>query len=292
MDEQDILSRFDNLVESGKVLYDRQQRDFAYIDGDLEFHFLVTSALANKTTIKTPRSQAGDENMVKPKLRPGSDISTEGFEVGNIGSDHYVAVNKFCYARPHLMLLTSDAYKRQYEPLYNNDLEAMWTLLSTFDRDYLAFFNCAKDSGCSRLHKHMQLIPKPAKSFAAFLDADNAREPDVPFQWFYHRFDSAPITSIYLSTVYSDLVEQATRASESFRVYTDITSPAAACPHNMILSKRWMIVISRRQAAINKEAGANALGMLGVIAVATDNEVQNWVRLGLTNSLSQLGVPR
>lgn len=36
----------------------------------------------------------------------------------------------------------------------------------------------------------------------------------------------------------------------------------------------------------------NSLGMLGVIAVATMEEVDNWVRLGLTESLAELGVPK
>jgi hypothetical protein len=52
------------------------------------------------------------------------------------------------------------------------------------------------------------------------------------------------------------------------------------CPHNMILTKGWMVVLPRRRAAVNKEAGVNALGMLGYIAVATDNEILNWVSAG------------
>jgi ATP adenylyltransferase len=40
----------------------------------------------------------------------------------------------------------------------------------------------------------------------------------------------------------------------------------------MILTTRWMVVLPRRWGAINKEAGVNSLGMLGVIAVATTKE--------------------
>lgn len=85
------------------------------------------------------------------------------------------------------MLLTSDDHQRQYETLNRDDTTAAWGVLSTMGEDFVAFFNCGRGGGFSRLHKHMQLIPNPNKSFASFLDADGEREPDVPFQWFYHR---------------------------------------------------------------------------------------------------------
>lgn len=54
--------------------------------------------------------------------------------------------------------------------------------------------------------------------------------------------------------------------------YTAGGPSGAVCPHNMILTTRWMGVLPRRWGAINKEAGVNSLGMLGVIAVAMTKE--------------------
>jgi ATP adenylyltransferase len=34
------------------------------------------------------------------------------------------------------------------------------------------------------------------------------------------------------------------------------------------------------------------MGMLGYIATATQNEISNWMQLGLTETLGQLGVPK
>lgn len=68
-------------------------------------------------------------------------------EIGDIGSTHFLITNKFCFARPHLMLLTSDGHQRQYEPLHENDLGAAWSVLSTIGRDYIAFYNCGRDGG-------------------------------------------------------------------------------------------------------------------------------------------------
>lgn len=197
------------------------------------------------------------------------------------------------------MLLTSDGYRKQYEPLDERDLEAAWAVLTTVGRDvdYVAFFNCGQDGGCSRLHKHMQLIPTPMNSFAAFLDAEEQgetkKEPNVPFQWFYRRFrPEDDITPATLTKVYTDLLGQATDVGLGRSEHAASAPGGAAVPHNVIFTKRWMIVLPRRRAGINKEAGANAIGMLGVIAVATRNEVDNWVRLGLTSALRELGVPK
>ncbi|KAJ5598448.1 hypothetical protein N7537_008532 [Penicillium hordei] len=286
MEESLILSKFDNLVQSGIVQYDDKQQIIEHIDGDLKFQFVLTSALIKKPTLTTAESQP-DANTQKPEKREGSDISTTGFELGALDS-HLVIVNKFCFARPHLMLLTFDGYKRQYEALDKSDLNDTWQLLNSAQSDYVAFYNCGPNGGCSRLHKHLQVMPLPANSFAAFLDSPDETETKVPFRWFYRRFEGN-VTSAALFGTYKDLLEEATKVGGE---YTTDAPPGAVCPHNVIFTKRWMIVLPRRRGAINKEAGVNSLGMLGVIAVATTKEIDNWVRLGLTESLAELGVPK
>lgn len=186
------------------------------------------------------------------------------------------------------MLLTFDGYRRQYEPLVEADLDGTWQILSSAEKDYVAFYNCGQNGGCSRLHKHLQVMPLPANSFAAFLDSPEEPETEVPFEWFYRRFEGE-VTPAALFRVYNDLLEEATKVGGD---QTASAPSGAVCPHNMILTKRWMIVLPRRRGGINEEAGVNSLGMLGVVAVATTKEIDNWVRLGLTESLAELGVPK
>jgi ATP adenylyltransferase/5',5'''-P-1,P-4-tetraphosphate phosphorylase II len=225
--------------------------------------------------------------------RAGSDINTLGFELGNIGEDHFVAVNKFCFARPHLMLLTTDGHRKQYEPLFSDDLEAVWSVLETMGSDYLAFYNCGKLGGCSRLHKHLQIMPKPRDSFASFLDEDDTcSEPLMPFQWYHRRFENHQITPRFLTETYCELLAEASRANAPVIQDTEQVLSESASPHNMILTKKWMIVLPRRHAAVNKEAGVNAMGMLGVVAIATQEELRGWEILGPKNVLRHLGVPR
>ncbi|PLB55689.1 hypothetical protein P170DRAFT_375627 [Aspergillus steynii IBT 23096] len=294
MHESLILSTFDRLVECGLVLYDDKQRIIEHTDGNLKFQFVLTSALIKKPTLATAPAQEQSDAR-GPEKRAGSDIDTAGFEIGTIGDTHFVIANKFCFARPHLMILSLDGFRRQYEPLDEPDLAGAWQLLNAADTDSVAFYNCGRDGGCSRLHKHLQVMPLPANSFAAFLDADSPEEENetkVPFEWFYRRFEQDGVTPAALVGVYNELLLQATKVGAGRWEYTASAPSGAACPHNMILTKRWMIVLPRRRGAINKEAGVNSLGMLGVIAVATTKEIDNWVRLGLTESLGELGVPK
>lgn len=159
--------------------------------------------------------------------------------------------------------------------------------------DYVAFYNCGQDGGCSRLHKHMQLIPTPENTFASFLDSGGEEsEPAVPFQWFHHRFDSGDVTVQHVTEVYNKLLKQATEIGGGLSEHAHAALPGAACPHNLIMTKRWMIVVPRLRAAITKEVAANAMGMLGYIVVATEDEVDKWIRSGPTDALKELGVSR
>jgi len=137
----------------------------------------------------------------------------------------------------------------------------------------------------------MQLIPKPKDSFAAFLDEEDGVKPDVPFQWFYRRFDLAKMAPEDILAIYNELLQKATELGAGLSENAKGLPHGAVVPHNMLVTKRWMIVLPRRRAAVNKEAGANALGMIGVIAVATQKEIDNWIEIGPAKALEELGVP-
>ncbi|PIG86226.1 hypothetical protein AARAC_004651 [Aspergillus arachidicola] len=205
-------------------------------DGDLKFHFLLTSALANKPTIppKAPAVNGTDELDHK---REGSDISTRGFEIGGISTSHFLVANKFCSARPHLMLVTSDSYQRQCEGLNLNDIKSVWFLLSVLDTEYVAFYNCGQDGGCSRLHKHLQLIPTSPNLFASFLDSVDGQPPQVPFEWFYRRLNPHDSTRERLLDIYNHLLEQATNKGWGLSENFGTAPPNAVCPHKPIVKK-------------------------------------------------------
>lgn len=252
---------------------------------------MLTSALAKKPTIELKPSAVNAIDELSQK-REGSDISTCGFEIGEINTTHVLVANKFCWVRPHLMLITSDGYQRQYESLNLDDIKSAWFLLSALDTDYVAFYNCGQDGGCSRLHKHLQLIPTPPNLFASFLDAKDGKPSRVPFEWFYCRLNPKVSTPERLLEIYNHLLKKSTKKGKGLSENFGMAPSNTACLHNFILTRCWMVVLPRQRAAINKEAWVNAIGMLGYIAVATRKEIDNWIQLGLTDSLRELGVAK
>ncbi|KAF5981645.1 ATP adenylyltransferase II [Fusarium coicis] len=214
-----LLSTFDALTKSGLVLYNENQKIVEHTDGDLKFHFVLTKALIKKLTLSTPEQSSASAfgNGVSKQLLPGSDIDTNGFEMGNSeSSTHFLVANKFCFSRPHLMMLTRDRYRRKYKSLNHSDFEAAWGTLTSLNNettDYAVFFNCGIDGGCSRLHRRVQLMPLPASGFAVdFLNSDSINEPKVSFEWFYHRFQDSDTAAAKGIEIYLQLLQQVTEA--------------------------------------------------------------------------------
>ncbi|KAH8879016.1 ATP adenylyltransferase [Thozetella sp. PMI_491] len=294
MDEASLLDRFDQLVDAGIVLYSEEQQTTTVSDGDLKVKIILTPAFAKKPTAQQSNGQT-PESQPQKHLQPGSDIDTTGFELGDVGEAHFLAMNKFCFVRPHMLVMTKDGFRRQHERLSWNDLDATRTALLALgeDKDYVVFFNCGIPGGCSRLHKHIQIMPYPEDNFAAFLDRPGGEEPDVPFVWFYSRFDfdlNKAATEDILA-IYDDLLDKSTMAAEYYPGKYKDSPPDACCPHNLVFTKRWMLVLPRRRGVVG-DAGANAIGMLGVMPVSKQAEVDAWVAKGPRFLLSEFGVPK
>lgn len=215
--------------------------------------------------------------------RPGGDISISGYEIATLGTTHVLMANKFPSARPHLLILTQDGFKRQFEALDIDDLAAAREVVSSLKSRYLLLFNCGIDGGCSRLHKHMQLFPAPdPNKFALWADAS---EPKLPFKFFIHRFSAGLPPADELLRIYRALLRRAERALE----YAALEGEAAV-PHNVIMDRNWLVVIPRRAAGWDG-VGANAAGMLGMVWVNNEEKVKTWLARGPAAMLARLGVP-
>lgn len=120
-----------------------------------QYEFAITGAIGKKPFIK---DNADEPPVSSPSVKrspgyvPGSDIDVSGYEITYVNGTHLLMFNKFCMYRPHLLLLTKDGYRRQYEQLDLQDLQAVWNVLQSLNWRYFMFFNCGKDGGCSRLH--------------------------------------------------------------------------------------------------------------------------------------------
>lgn len=61
--------------------------------------------------------------------------------------------------------------------------------------------------------------------------------------------------------------------------------------HNMILTKRWIMVVPRSKGWIG-EVPTNAAGMVGMVFCKSEKEYQGWMDLGPMEALKEFGVPR
>ncbi|KAH0438019.1 hypothetical protein CcaCcLH18_03511 [Colletotrichum camelliae] len=314
IDEASVLKQFDELVRKGTVLYSDDLKRIHHQDGGFEFEFRLTSALKTKPAAvfdnseldtstppksPSPSPQTSISGTTTPMELdaegqiPGGDISVAGFVISGVNASHVLMFNKFCAYRPHLILLTADGHRRQFEPLGRDDLEAARDVLrglnSNGESEYLVIFNCGKDGGFSRLHKHMQVIPAPS-DFRLWPD-EAGLEAAVPYEYLVKRFEGGIPGREELGGVYGEMLRAATALVPGREevVEEDGDGNGVAVPHNMILSERWMVVVPRTKVDVDG-AGVNAAGMLGIVWASGEETYEQWLGLGPREVLAEVGV--
>lgn len=284
--EEAILAEFDRRHANQLIFYDDEPQIQTRSIHGFQYEFAVTAAISKKPFIKDNSDEPSADSAAQRQAgySPGSDIDVSGYELADVSKSHFVAFNKFCMYRPHLLLLTKNGYHRQYEQLDHEDIQASWQMLENLNWNYFMFFNCGKDGGCSRLHKHMQLAPFSQSRLAPWPATSDGPPCWAPYQFIFRRFDSN-LDSKQITNLYGQLM-----AETRHILGLDATS-SSHIPHNVALGRNWIIVIPRRKAGVGG-AYANTLGMLGMISVASEEELRSWLDQGPEEVLSQLGVPR
>ncbi|KAK7408237.1 hypothetical protein QQX98_009600 [Neonectria punicea] len=187
--------------------------------------------------------------------------------------------------RPHFLLLTQDGYRRQYEPLDIDDFRAAHTVISSLGSKYMVIYNCGVGSGCSRFHKHLQLLPHEGESFDVWRDVI-AQTRTMPYQAFVRTYDREMPSPEEMHSIYLDLFKKAETA-----LGQTLSEENRAPPHNAIFDQSGMMVIPRRTAGLHG-AEANAAGMLGVIWMSDVAKAEKWLELGPAEVLKTAGVPK
>ncbi|KAL2351919.1 hypothetical protein BJ546DRAFT_1101991, partial [Cryomyces antarcticus] len=148
-------------------------------------------------------------------------------------------------------------------------------------------YNCTTDAGCSREHKHPQVFERPTDDSTGthapvpFPDRTGSDVPRAPFQYFIHRFQQDELLSDELLVdVYRRLLKQTRRA---LRIPTD--DSGIPCPHNVVLVNEWVMLIPRVTSNVHG-ASANAAGMMGMVWVTREEDVDRWRELGPAKVLS------
>ncbi|KAF1929471.1 uncharacterized protein M421DRAFT_420000 [Didymella exigua CBS 183.55] len=281
LNEAKITDLFDQLASEEILIYGPYESIKCEADG-YPLEFKVCNHLNKKP--HTVDAKLGAMFDQARKWGPGSDLylPDERLVLGQINDTHDLALNLFCVDRPQLLMVTSDSYQRQHDPLALDDLKAALEVLRLFPSMYV-IYNCSQAGGCSRMHKHLQGLRGPPYAFEYMIQASEEKRP-VAFRYFVHHFDQTlrAVSASDLLDVYMVLLD---RTRDVLGVGSE-----DVCPHNIVLWDDRIIVIPRRR-GFYEGASANAGGMMGCVWVPDEKQVDEWRRIGFANVLQEMGAP-
>jgi sulfate adenylyltransferase (ADP) / ATP adenylyltransferase len=199
----------------------------------------------------------------------------DALRVGDIGTQHFLLLNKFNVLEHHLLIVTT-AFEPQDSLLDANDFAALFACLARFDG--LGFYNGGTIAGSSQPHKHMQIVPLPFDGHAlpieAFVVAAHRdaifRVPELRFAHAVAWLDDA-----------ANACDAYRRLLECIGVRTSDVDGREhhASPYNLLVTRRWMLAVPRTQSHVEGIA-VNALGFAGSLFVRDDTQRDVVQRLG------------
>jgi ATP adenylyltransferase len=205
-----------------------------------------------------------------------------------INGTHILTLNAFPVYRPQYLVLSLDSFRRQDEPLDREMLDATWGVLERSPSPMYAMYNGGNQAGCSRNHKHVQILPmpKPEDGFSFFPDRKDGHTR-VPYVHFIHHFEDSCIPGYQGENLHTNYLRLLQLSRQSMGIAED--DAKTLCPHNVILVKHWMVVIPRGNREYNGVT-ANAAAMMGKVVTTEEAVVKKWVDSGPATVLSQLGI--
>lgn len=215
---------------------------------------------------------------------------------------HKLILNKFCVFRPQYLLLTTDATKKQTSVLDRDDLFAAWRVLADLHEPtpHYVIFNCGREGGSSRSHKHMQVLTCPdagkgerslqwpGDAVATCLAGKGALSGRLPLPYvvLYRALDPQK------QNAFEDLWEAYQAHLKQCETELGVQGDGSL-PHNIILTRDWLLTIPRRAATMDGTRGhiVNATAMIGLVWLHEATQVDGWKQTGPAQVLRTLGVP-
>ena len=182
----------------------------------------------------------------------------------------------------------------QTSPLSFSDFRATWCVLKELDGPHYAIYNCGAAAGCSRSHKHLQIFEQTQDLLLPEKILRGDDDSIVPYRYFLKGLNvkdcvSADEAAAHLAEVYHTHLLQCEHALTPYTMNSQ--QMHTHVPHNVIMTRNFIMTIPRRQAGLGL-ATANAAGFMGLVWVPSAATVETWKDVGLQNVLAALGVPR
>ncbi|KAL9111904.1 MAG: hypothetical protein Q9227_003754 [Pyrenula ochraceoflavens] len=284
---EDVLRRFDAAVDDSLILWASTDPIGRAYNG---FQAVAYSALLQL------QFRICDQFSAKPQL---PDVENQDEKISDIcnppdlriafkSQSHVLTFNAYPVLRPSFLLLTTSPTYRQTSPLDHSDFKAAWTAIQQLEKggdgdQYMMIYNCGRESGCSRSHKHMQLFPRPTET-TLFPDRLLHETLQIPYTYYLTFHDPERFGQDIPSTQLSAYLAALQHARKILGL-----SEGEYVPHNVVLVRQWILVIPRRKAGVQK-ISTNAAGMVGLVWVGSRKEMEEWERYGPIEALREMGV--
>ncbi|EER26664.1 hypothetical protein CPC735_008370 [Coccidioides posadasii C735 delta SOWgp] len=262
--ESRALRQFDKLVQCGSIIF-KDAPPIHVPAQPFNLQFRIASSLTKKpqVDIKEAKAQSDrQQDTPSPFARDPPDFVLE-----HVGAEHTLRFNKFCVVRPQFVLHTNE-YKPQIEPLSASDLAAAWSVLCKLESPYIVIYNGGVQGGWSLPHRHLQLLPRPARDvhdlFPDTYGIENGRVPNIPFQHIARKLSPSPA------------------GNDIFSIYRELLAAAGVdepdYSHSLVLVREWMMVIPRSRASQEGVKIVNAAGMVGMIWIPSKDVLDIWLQ--------------
>mmetsp|Transcript_4242 Transcript_4242/g.8497 ORF Transcript_4242/g.8497 Transcript_4242/m.8497 type:complete len:332 (+) Transcript_4242:123-1118(+) len=288
---RDICSTYDQAQEKGASRF-TETRTEIYQDESFDYILKIARNLRDK-----PKAKTKEKEWKNPFLPPDQDLF-----VCQLSDTHSLVLNKFNITPHHVIIITNE-FVEQEEPLTREDIAATWEVVQGMPGPGgMAFFNCGSISGASQPHKHIQCVPMPL----AYMDDSVSVEPP---------FESVICQSLEKSCATDGSVMEVEKLpfihgivaihphmtiDDIHKAYVDILAYLktrlegrgwdgdVGDSYNLILTQKYIMIAPRSREYI-ESVSCNSMGFAGSFFLARQEEIDEMKRLGPTHVLSQLG---
>lgn len=111
------------------------------------------------------------------------------------------------------------------------------------------------------------------------------QHPEVPYTHFIVQLAEG-CTGEYLQFLFNTLL-----SATKFALASQLETPPPTLAYNFLMARDWLMMIPRTNASCNG-VGVNALGMLGILWLANDEQLQTWSAAGFDDILVHVGLRR
>jgi ATP adenylyltransferase len=279
-------------------------------DKGIDFVVRIASSLAKKPPTTTPK-------VGEAPFDPFENPPSQKLFGGAITPTHSFVFNKFNLVEDHMVIVTNH-FESQSDPLNLNDMEAVWKCL--VDLGGMGFFNGGRLAGASQPHKHLQFLPTPLVAGSSLalpiesilldasylstalstntLDASALNDAVTPLTTivhprlpFYNLFSLIPenidvnaAPAILLATYHEFLRQSQTQC--------EIHGVEQPYCFNLLILKKWLLFVPRPKECLdNTTISINSMGFAGTLFVKSPEHFETVKQLGPMGVLQALTLP-